>query len=315
MKISKNWLLVAVVTSALAFIGTRVLADDAIDIQSDPNYFATTYDGQGDQLYGGNGADVVVDAILSQPGGFGGHSYTYWEVLMGDASGAIESDFSSSSLKALGWTPTVGQNITVSATWNPYHSIPEMVTATAASELNPNAGFTWAMPGNGQVGSGQVPYAGGNGAYQTVTIPQSLANTGPNTYLPLTQTLEGYAVEVQNVTISGAGTLTTFPATNETLYLNDTAGNSMTMYYWYTSYSCAGALEGAPIPDTGTLAGQGLYDVYGFLSAYPSVSVGVTTWQDELVPTQFVGIPEPSSFMLAGIGLLGLIAVIRRRHS
>jgi len=296
MKISKNWLLVALVASALAFVGTRVRADMAGDIESYANYAALTFNGAGDDVYGGNDADAIVDTIMSQPGTFGGHSYTYWEVLAGDASGSLETDFSSASLHSLGWTPAVGQNISVSATYNPYHALPEIVTASAATVLNPNAGFTWAAPGGIQGGS------------QDTTIPNALNNSGAQKYLPLNPNLTGYLVEIDNVTVSGQGALTTFPQTNETMYINDTGGNQLTMYFWYTSYSCDGQMAGGTIPTYPV-------NVFGMLSSYPSVSSGVTTWQDELVPTAFVGIPEPSSFMLAGIGLLSLLAVIRRRHS
>jgi len=293
MKISKNWLLVAVVTSALAFVGTRVKADNADDIEGYNNYEALTYN------------NAVVDQIISQPGTIGGKSQTFWIVNIGDSTGSLVTDFSSASLAALGWTPTVGQNVTLSATWNPYHSIPEMVSASAVT-VNSTGNSTWAAPGM-------------HGGSQVVTIPNVLANTGQSDtgdpYLQIDQSMEGYLVEVQNVTISGEGSLTTFPTTNETMYLNDSANNQLTMYYWYTSYSCADALEGAPIPGAGSLSDASSYDVWGVMSAFPSVSGGVTTWQDELVPTAFVGIPEPSSFMLAGLGLLGLLAVIRRRHS
>jgi len=299
MKISKNWLLVALVASALAFVGTRVRADDAVDIQGYPNYNSVVYNGSGDDAFGGNDADATVEAILSQPGTFGGHSYTYWEVLITDASGGIETDFSSTSLSGLGWTPAVGQNVSVSATWNPYHSVPELVTATAAT-VGPNATPFTAVGVQGNQIDGM--YA------QATTIPSAIANNGYNKYLPISQGLEGYIVEIPNVTILGQGALTIFPTTNETMYINDTAGNSMTMYYWYTSYSCDGQLEGSTIP-------TGAVNVFGFLSSYPSVSAGITTWQDELVPTAFVAVPEPSSLMLAGIGLLSLLAVIRRRHS
>jgi len=307
MKISKNWLLVALVASALAFVGTRVRADDAGDIETYANYAALTMNGSGDDSQGGNDADAIVDTIMSQPGTFGTHSYTYWEVLVADASGSLETDFSSASLASLGWTPTIGQQVSFSATYNPYHAVPEVVSATAA---------TVGTTGNPQW----------NGGSQIATLPSILANphnTGGSSgqYLPLAQSMEGYLVEVQNVTISSSGGLANWPATNSgtailpNLYLTDSANNKLTLYFWWSSYSSCGMAVGAPIPDNSTLTYNGLFDVYGMLTAYPSVSGGITTWQDELVPTAFVGIPEPSSLMLAGIGLLSLLAVIRRRHS
>jgi len=303
MKISKNVLLVAMVTSALAFVGMRVLADDAADIQQDHNYQAVIYNGAGDDADGGNDADVIVDQILSQPGTYGGHTYTGWAISAADASGSLDIFATASSLSTLGWTPAVGQNISVSATYNPYHSIPEIASPSAVTVIS-TGNATWAQPGI-------------QGGSAVTTIPAVLANTGSNTYLPLTQGLEDYLVEIRDVTISGARTLTAFPATNDgNLFLNDTAGHQLTLYFYYSSYSCDGAMTGAPIPDNSPLTSAGLFDVWGLLSAYPSVSGGVTNWQDELVPTAFVAeVPEPSSIMLAGIGLLSLLAVIRRRHS
>jgi hypothetical protein len=302
MKITKNWLLVAVVTPALAFVGTRVLADDAVNIQSYTPNAVATFNGAGDDIYSnGNDHDAIVDQILSRPGTFGGNTYSYWIMNIGDASGSLVGDFSSSSLASLGWTPAVGQNIAVSATWNPYDSLPEIVSASAVT-VSSSGNATWNAPNT--LG----------GSWQT-TIPLALANNGAGTYGPLSQNLVGYLVDIDNLTISGAGSLTTFPQTNLTLQLTDTGGHKLTMYFDPASYSCDGQMVGAPIPDNSPLAGQSLCDVWGFLTSIPSVNGSVTNWQDQLIPTAFEGIPEPSSFMLAGMGLLSLFAVMRRRHS
>jgi len=313
MKISKNWLLVAVVTSALAFVGTRVRADMGVDIQSYGNNAIATFDGNGDFLYGGNNADATVEDVVSEPGvvPWTSRTYTAWAVLAGDASGAMEIYSSSSSLAVRGWTPTEGQTISVTATYSPYHSIPEIATVTAVTVSGVNEP-TWASPG----------VLGGSQVTTISAVLQNPFNSG-SPYLPISQGLLGYLVEIDNVTLSAIGTFpTTFPNTNSgnpgigTLMLNDTAGKQLTMYFWVTSYMCDGMMVGAPVPDSGNpLAPAGAFDVWGFVTSYPSVSGGITTWQDELVPTAFVGIPEPSSFMLAGLGLLSLLAVIRRRHS
>jgi len=312
MKISKNWLLVAAVTSALAFVGTRVLADDAVDIEYSAPNATVTFDGNNDFLYGGNNADAIVEDVVSGPFTvpWTARSYTAWALLAGDASGAMEVYSSASSLTANvpGWSPLSGDNVSLTATYSPYHSIPEIATVTAGTKIS-GGNATWASPGV-------------NGGSQMTTIPNVLANTGTGTYGPISQNLAGYLVEIPNVTISSSGSAHNWPNTNAetaslpTLYLTDTGGNQLTLYFWVTSYYCDGYMAGAPIPDNSTLTYNGTFNVWGFLSSYPSVSSGITTWQDELVPTAFVAtIPEPSSFMLAGIGLLSLLAVIRRRHS
>jgi hypothetical protein len=299
MKISKDWLLVAgVVASALVLIGTRVLADAAktIDYYA-PGSAGITYDGNGDFSSGGNNNDVIVDNIMSQPGVFGGKTYTSWAILAADASGSIDV-FGYTSVPTswpTGYTPAVGDQISVTGTWSPYHGIPELASPTSV---------TVGSQGNAQmVGS------------KATTIANVLANNGTTTAGPFAQNLEGYLVEIPNVTISGQGTVVNWPATNSgttalpNLYLNDSGGGKLTLYFWYSSYSCDGQMVGAPIPNYAV-------DVYGLLTAYPSVKSGVTNWQDELIPTAFVQeIPEPSSFMLAGVGLLSLLAALRRRHS
>jgi hypothetical protein len=303
MKISKYWLLVAVVAPAVALVGTRVLADDAVDIETYAVNAAVTYDGNGDDIYGGNDADVIVDQIMSAPGTYGisNKVYSSWAVLAADASGSVDvfGYVSSPASWPAGYTPTVGDNVSLQGTFSPYHGIPEIGSPTSFSLLS----------------QGNAQWKGGS---QVTTISQALAN--PNTHDALTvtgpfaQNLDGYLVEIQNVTISGQGVTTTFPTTNKTMYLNDTNGKQLTLYFWYSSYSCDAAMTGAPIPGNNGLAPI-VVDVYGLLTSYPSVSSGTTNWQDELIPTAFVGIPEPSSFMLAGIGLLSLIAALRRRHS
>jgi len=293
----KDWLLVAVVTSALAFIGTRVLADDAVDIDTYPPNVVATLDGNGDFLYGGNNQDATVDNFMSWPGTVGGETYSSWSMLVADASGSMVVDASAASLAGLHYTPAVGDIVSVTGTFSPNLALP-VLTPT---------GVTVASRGNPQmVGS------------EKTTIGNVLSGTGPGYgglfNLPIREDLEGYLVEIDDVTISGQGSLTVFPATNSgtgglnNLYLNDTAGHKLTMYFSYTSYACDGAMVGAPIPTSPV-------DVWGLLTSDPSVTGTTTNWQDQLIPTAFEGIPEPSSFMLAGIGLLSLIAALRRRHS
>jgi hypothetical protein len=311
MKISKNWLLVAgVVASAVVLVGTRVLADNAWDIES---FVSTnvgsatpvTYDGSND---GGNNM-AIIDAITSRPKTVAGRTFTSWSIVANDASGAILIYSSTSALNSMGYTsPAVGDQISVTGNWAPYHGIPELST--------PYTVFTKLSSGNATIGA------------KATTIPTVLANAGignaDSSYgnahpdngqnnFPLSQTLAGYIVEIPDVVVSGLGTYVNFPNASLAFTITDNSANSMTLYFWPSSYSSSADMIGAPIPTWPV-------DVYGFLSSYPSklaASLGGTNlWQDEITPIAFVGsIPEPSSFMLAGMGLLSLIAVMRRRRS
>ncbi|MGO9446279.1 MAG: PEP-CTERM sorting domain-containing protein, partial [Thiobacillaceae bacterium] len=84
--------------------------------------------------------------------------------------------------------------------------------------------------------------------------------------------------------------------------ITDSTG-SMTYFDYVTSYSTCGALGGSAVP-------TGPVDVYGFLSVFPSSALS-GGGLPEFTATSIV--PEPSAFLLAGMGLLGLLAIRRRR--
>jgi hypothetical protein len=216
----------------------------------------------------------VVTAILSQPGTFGTHTYTSWAVLAQDSTGSI--DLFSSSASFGSYVPHVGDVISATGTYSPYHQIPELGTITAISLVssgNP-------VPASPITTIGYLNLS--------TTIPQNLA---------------AYPVELDNVGIYTDSAATspasgTFGSANTAYYLKDGSGNIMEMYFWTTSYSCDGAMVGNTIP-------TGPVDVVGLLSQ--SGTFGV-----EITPYSIISVPEPSSLALAGLGLLAG-SLIRRR--
>lgn len=215
-------------------------------------------------------SDPVITEILSQPGIYGGHTYSGWSFLVNDGTGSLDVFATAATLTTLGYTPTVGDALSISGTYSPFHQIPEIETLTAISAVS---------SGN------PVPSA------SIATIPQLNQTT-----LPLSTA--GYLIEVDNVTISGAPA--TFPAANGTYAITDSDNNSMTLYYWYTSYSTDGALSGSTVP-------TGPVDVIGFDSVYPSSPAG-----PEFTPIGFTPVPEPATMGLLGGGAL-LMLMFRSR--
>lgn len=211
--------------------------------------------------------DPIVTAILSQPGTYNGKTYTSWAFLANDGAGSME--IYGASLPG-GYTPTVGDSITPTGEYSPYHQIPELETLT---------GLTLNSSGN------SIPSLG------TATIPQLNVATLP-------YSLAGYLVNVDDVTLSGFSG--SFGTANLTGTVTDAGNNSMTLYYWPTSYSVANVnLDGfTPI------AGQE-YDIMGFDSVYNGSA--------EFTPIAITAVvPEPSTLVLAGIGGLFTLTLLRR---
>lgn len=117
----------------------------------------------------------VITAILSQPGTYDGKTYAAgaYAFLIQDATGSAEIYSTSAAPLPGGYVPVVGNTISVSGTWSPFHQIPELGTITAISTT----------------GTAAVP------APQNDTIPQVNLTTLPNG-------VAGYLVTLKGVNIS-----------------------------------------------------------------------------------------------------------------
>jgi hypothetical protein len=227
----------------------------------------------------GSGTQTVdsgtVTAILSQPGMFNGKTYTSWSFLVDDGTGSMDMY---GTLAGLGYTPTVGDTITATGAYAPYHQIPELAPTSIAITSTTNS----YVPGS-------EPTVG--------TISASSLNPAIGTALPFS--VAGHYITVSNVTIGGLSG--TFGIANLTGTITDGSGNSMSLYYWPTSYSVANAnLFGQTIP-------TGPVNITGFDSVYSTSSA------PEFTPISITAAPEPASLALLALG--GLLILPRRKHA
>ncbi|MGA2180308.1 MAG: hypothetical protein ABSH15_12090 [Verrucomicrobiota bacterium] len=266
-----HYLLTCLVTSTIVLFTSNALASDALQIFSGSSG-AVTYDSV-------SGAYPVITAILSQPGSGDGYTYTTWSFLAADSTGSL--DIYGALPSGTSFTPAVGDAISVSGTYSPYHQIPEIGTLAALSLIS--SGNAVSSPG---VYTIPTLIASGTGA-----IPQGIAGQ--------LVTLDNVSLYTDSAaTIPVSGNFATHA--NVTLYAKDGSGNIMEIYDWASSYSTCGALGGTPEP-------TGLVDITGFVSQSG-------TYPPELTPFSIISVPEPTALSLCGGGaLLALIFRLRRK--
>jgi len=300
---NNRWLLAGAIVSAVALMGVRVYADDAADIEGVANNTYVQYDNAYSTGYDANDYPVITD-IASAPGTVGGHLYTGWSALAQDQTGSLDIFISQASLtnathvsNNTGGVLAAGDGVNTAGQYSPFHAEPELGYSSVASSNNYlNITSTTTAANLAAVGAPPV---------FTVNQLNTVALTTNNS------AVVGYYIELQNVTYSGStgsfqSTFPTYAQANtvdESYTISDNTG-SMTMFDYVTSYSTCGALGGTAVP-------TGPVDVYGFISIFPSSGLpggGLP----ELTVTA-IAVPEPSTVMLVGAGLLSLLAVRRRR--
>jgi len=286
----KSVLFSGAIVAAVVLSGVRVYADDAQDIEADPIGTIVTYDNQYGVGYDANNYPVI-SVVASQPGFYGGHTYTGYAVLAEDQSASLDLFISLATLTNLNANPSytlaAGDGVQAQGTYSPFDGIPEVTFTTIAASNNY---LKVTSTGN------SVPAA------PVFTINQLTTLTGNGSNVLSQPGIAGTFIEIQNATISGStGSFQhTFPletqanTTDESYTITDGSG-SIELFDWTTSYSDCGALGGSPVP-------TGPVDIYGFYDSF-----------NEFVPLQIV--PEPSTFILAGLGLVGGLLAMRRRRS
>jgi hypothetical protein len=289
----KSLLFTGAIVAAVVLSGVKVYADSASDIES---FYAVNQTVQYDN---GGGSYPVITAVASTVGPAGGHNFTAYALLAQDSTGSLDlycysAEFAIVGLGGYGTsgglTPALGDNVTAVGQWNPYHQIPEFTFSTNATEA----------------GTSDTSFSANN--LTLVSRLNPLPTTQITTVSAADQAtlgvgLEGYYVELVNATISGGGAhsaiFPNYAGGNATYSITDSTG-SMTLYDWVTSYSTDAAMGGNAVP-------SGAVNVYGFVSVY---GYGATA-SPEFLPISIV--PEPSTVMLVGLGLVGLLGIRRRR--
>lgn len=173
----------------------------------------------------------VITYVASQPGSGDGYTYTNYAILANDGTGSI--DLFGHLPSGSSYVPTVGDAITVSGTYSPFNSIPELASMTAISQVSSGN----AVPGP-----------------TSVTVPQLLAlGSSPNL------AIQEYLLDLHHVTFVAPPA--TYP-THANLSLTATDGtNNVTVFFNPSSYSVSDPLAGTAIP-TGPVDITGIASVF-----------------------------------------------------
>lgn len=281
-------LLPALFAGALALAQTCAFADSAASIETQAINTAVTYDDNGSGNY------PIVTAILSAPSGsvynpgatLDGYTYTSWAYLAADTTGSLDMFYKPASNTGSYATPVVGDTILATGNYSPFDGIPEVATSAA----NP-------IVVNGPGSSSNPAYPPGAPVVTSIPTINVGTNGGNNIN---TSGLAGYYLQLNNVTITTNGAPVAggmlFPTHATATYGITDGANSMTMFFWASSYSTDGAMGGTVIP-------EGEVDITGFVDDFGNSA--------EFVPISITAVPEPSALSLCGIG--SVLALVCRR--
>jgi fibronectin-binding autotransporter adhesin len=207
--------------------------------------------------------DGVITQVLSMPGavnGIGGTGgagvvYTY-AFYVNDGTGGL--DVYGALPPGSTYVPTVGDTVKVTGNYAPFHQLPEITPDTSITKTG-----TASVPAPSVL---TIGYIDQDIAYnsQTNTSSGTAGSVLPND-------LAGIMVTLNNVKITGAGTPgTLFGTSNSPGGANVTSGSdSMTFYYWPSSYSLANTNIAKTVIPSGYVNMTGSVSVYGNGSNIP----------------------------------------------
>jgi hypothetical protein len=257
-----------VATTAFCLLSTNVRASSVATAELSASGAAITLD-----------QNPVVSAVLSKPGPTNGftQSTQRWIFLVDDGTGSMDVFAPISSPLPGGYTPTAGDQLTISGPFSPFNGLPEMGTPVTALTVNSSGNPT------------PLPLSETIPAMAGYTTQPTAGNPYPS--------FAGHLVEVDNVTLSGASG--TFGTANIPLTITDGASNSMAAFYNPTTYSLPNQnLFGTSIP-------SGPVDAIGLIQLFSGAP--------ELLIMNLTPVPEPSTCVLGVLSLVGLVTVRKLR--
>ncbi len=124
MKKSAQFLLLAAWAASLVVFDRHIAEATSVGVA------VTQASGTLTSLDNSAGQYPVITYIASQPGSGDGYTYTNWAVFANDGTGSLELFGTMPG----GYTPALGDAVSASGTFSPFHNIPELGTLTAIAQ-------------------------------------------------------------------------------------------------------------------------------------------------------------------------------------